>query len=73
MKKKEFTQNSSMKTEIDENRNAYKHGKKIKKQGNRVKVQGESGRLKIEMWVNTKTKVIETAYPKNEGGCIIWM
>ena len=45
-------------------RNAYKHGKKLKTQGDRVKVEGVSDGMLIQMWINTKTKVIETAYPK---------
>ena len=44
-------------------KNAYKNGKRIKTQGHKVKVHGKSGKLKIEMWVNTKTKTIESAYP----------
>jgi hypothetical protein len=43
---------------------AYKTAKKIQTQGDRVKLQGYSNGTKIEMWFNTKTKVIETAYPK---------
>ncbi|WP_284415853.1 RHS repeat-associated core domain-containing protein, partial [Acidovorax sp. SUPP3334] len=44
---------------------AYGNSKRISTQGERVLVQGQSGGKTIEMWVNTKTKVIETAYPKN--------
>jgi RHS repeat-associated protein len=44
---------------------AYSNGKRIQTQGDRVLVQGNSGGKTIEMWVNTKTKTIETAYPKN--------
>jgi RHS repeat-associated protein len=44
---------------------AYGNGKRILTQGDRVLVQGRSGGKTIEMWVNTKTKIIETAYPKN--------
>ncbi|WP_083564012.1 EndoU domain-containing protein [Chryseobacterium carnipullorum] len=40
-------------------RSAYKNSKKVKKQGDRVLLRGND----IEMWVNTKTKTIETAYP----------
>lgn len=43
---------------------AYRNAKKIKTQGDRVKLVGYSGKMKIEMWVNVKTKTIETAYPK---------
>lgn len=43
---------------------AYKNGKKLKSQGDRVKIEGYGGGMKIEMWVNLKTKIIETAYPK---------
>lgn len=45
-------------------RKAYKNGKKIQTQGNRVKIIGKSGSRVIEMWVNIETKIIETAYPK---------
>ena len=45
-------------------KNAYKNGERIKTQGDRVKIQGISDGMLIEMWVNTKTKIIETAYPK---------
>lgn len=38
---------------------AYKNSKRIKTQEERVLLQGND----IEMWVNTKTKTIETAYP----------
>jgi len=46
-------------------REAYKNGKKVKTQGDRVKVRGtdSSGRT-VEMWVNLRTKTVETAYPK---------
>jgi hypothetical protein len=44
-------------------RKAYKHGQKVETQGDRVRVVGQDGGLKIEMWVNTKTRQIETAYP----------
>jgi hypothetical protein len=32
-------------------------------QGDRVVVRGTHNKVIIEMWVNTKTKIIETAYP----------
>ncbi len=41
-------------------RQAYRFGKRIKTQGDTVKIRGNG----IEMWVNIKTKVTETAYPK---------
>ena len=44
--------------------NAYKNGKKVLTQGDRVKIIGKSGSSTIEMWVNTATKIIETAYLK---------
>lgn len=44
-------------------REAYHYGQKIESQGERVRIQGYSGKLKIEMWVNRSTKTIETAYP----------
>jgi hypothetical protein len=40
-------------------RQAYRYGERVKTQGDRVLVRGNN----IEMWVNTKTKTIETAYP----------
>lgn len=45
---------------------AYKNSKKIQTQGDSVKLQGYSGNMKIEMWVNVKTKTIKTAYPKTK-------
>ena len=43
---------------------AYKNGKRVKTQGDRIKVVGQAkdGTV-IEIWVNKATKVIETAYP----------
>lgn len=40
-------------------RQAYRNAKKIKTQEERVLLRGN----KIEMWLNTQTKTIETAYP----------
>ena len=40
-------------------REAYRNSKKIKTQGERILLRGN----KIEMWLNTQTKTIETAYP----------
>jgi len=65
---------STMKTLFDSNlspkqienmvKAAYKNAKKLKTQGNRVKVVGQSDNgTVIEMWVNKATKVIESAYP----------
>jgi len=42
---------------------AYKNGKIIENQGDRVKVQGQCEIGIIEMWFNTDTKVVETGYP----------
>lgn len=43
---------------------AYKNAKKVKTQGDRVKLRGKaSDGSVIEMWVNLKTKIMETAYP----------
>ncbi|WP_315910985.1 RHS repeat-associated core domain-containing protein [Xylanibacillus composti] len=42
---------------------AYRNSSKIQTQGERVLVQGKSNGLTIEMWVNTRSKTIETAYP----------
>jgi RHS repeat-associated protein len=46
-------------------RQAYRNGKRVRTQGDRVKVRGKDndGRT-VEMWVNTRTRTIETAYPK---------
>jgi hypothetical protein len=44
-------------------RDAYANGKKVATQGDRVKVVGQWGRCVIVMWVNVKTKNIETAFP----------
>jgi RHS repeat-associated protein len=44
-------------------RQAYRYGQRVATQGNRVVVRGESGGAKIEMWINTDTRTIETAYP----------
>jgi len=46
-------------------RQAYKNGKKIKTQTNKVVVViGEHQGLKIEMYVDIENKIIRTAYPK---------
>ncbi|MCH1625330.1 EndoU domain-containing protein [Fredinandcohnia sp. SECRCQ15] len=58
-----FPSNMNQKQIENAIRNAYRNGKRVKTQGDRVKVHGKSGGMRIEMWVNTKTKVIETAYP----------
>ena len=60
---------SSLKTLFPENmsvdqveaaiRDAYRYGNRVETQGDRVRIQGQG----IEMWVNTSTKTIETAYP----------
>ncbi|KKL25973.1 hypothetical protein LCGC14_2399920, partial [marine sediment metagenome] len=44
-------------------RQAYRRCKRIRTQGDRVLVRGEYGGKTIEMWINTVTKRIETAYP----------
>jgi RHS repeat-associated protein len=45
-------------------RDAYKCAKKMESQGDRVRVRGATSEgLTVEMWVNTSTKMIETAYP----------
>jgi uncharacterized protein RhaS with RHS repeats len=44
-------------------REAYRYGEKIGSQGDRVLMQGMSGGMTIEMWVNRATGMIETAYP----------
>lgn len=45
---------------------AYRSGKRVITQGNRVKVKGDSHGMTIEMWVNMETKTIETAYPVSQ-------
>lgn len=40
-------------------REAYRNSTKIKTQGERVLLRGNN----LEMWLNTQTKTIETAYP----------
>ncbi|HUU84928.1 MAG TPA: RHS repeat-associated core domain-containing protein [Phycisphaerae bacterium] len=44
-------------------RTAYKNCSKTRTQGERVKLVGEADGLVIEMWLNTSTNTIETAYP----------
>jgi RHS repeat-associated protein len=44
-------------------RDAYQKSSKLQTQGERVLVQGQSGKLTIQMWVNTTTKIIESAWP----------
>ena len=44
-------------------RQAYRVGERVKTQGERVVVRGQSDGLTIEMWVNATTRTIETAYP----------
>jgi len=44
-------------------RHAYRYGKKIGSQGDRVQIQGPWNGGTIEMWLNRVTKTIETAYP----------
>ena len=45
---------------------AYKYSSKLQTQGDRIQLQGWSNSfdLLIEMWINTVTYVIETAYPR---------
>ncbi len=46
-------------------RTAYRYGEKIRTQGDRVLIRGPwDGSRFIEMWVNTTTKMIESAWPK---------
>jgi len=44
-------------------REAYRFGRRVGGQGERVIVQGQAAGMTIEMWVNTATNMIETAYP----------
>jgi RHS repeat-associated protein len=45
-------------------REAYRNAERVQTQGPRVLVRGTHEGLNVEMWVNTETKVIETAYPR---------
>jgi hypothetical protein len=40
-----------------------KCAKKLKTIGNKVLVRGKVNGIDVEMWVDTATKTIETAYP----------
>jgi hypothetical protein len=44
-------------------RAAYQSSTKAGVQGDRLKLLGEGGGYTIEMWFNTATNLIETAYP----------
>jgi RHS repeat-associated protein len=44
-------------------REAYRFGQRVGGDGDRILMQGRSGGLTIEMWVNRSTRTIETAYP----------
>jgi hypothetical protein len=44
-------------------REAYTYSERIAGEGDRILLQGSSGRLTIEMWFNRATRTIETAYP----------
>jgi RHS repeat-associated protein len=46
-------------------RQAYKSGVRAASQGDRVLVVGRAEGYSVEMWINTATNVIETAYPVN--------
>jgi RHS repeat-associated protein len=41
---------------------AYKNASKLATQGDRILLQGKSGKMVIEMWLNKITNTIETAY-----------
>ena len=58
-----FPENMTAEQIEREIREAYRYGKRIKTQGDTVRIRGNGGTLDIEMWVNTVTKEIETAYP----------
>lgn len=61
-----FPNNMSTKQIEKAIRQAYKHSVKVQNQGSRIKLRGPFGNKgsMIEMWLNTETKIIETAYPK---------
>jgi RHS repeat-associated protein len=44
-------------------REAYKNAKKLQTQGERILVEGCANGWRIQMWINTATNTIETAYP----------
>ena len=46
-------------------REAYRYSSRVASQGDRVLLRGNSNSsgYVVEMWVNTSTKTIETAYP----------
>lgn len=46
---------------------AYKNSKKIKTQGNKIKLRGSYNGKTIDMWLDTKNKVLDTAYPQGWG------
>ena len=43
---------------------AYQYGERVKSQGDKVKVIGSWGDMVIEIWINVKTYIIESAWPK---------
>ena len=45
-------------------RQAYETGNKVEQQGDRFRLVGVGGGVLVEMWVNAKALVIESAYPK---------
>jgi RHS repeat-associated protein len=57
-----MNQEQVYKTVKDAYRNVHT---KLKTQGERVLVRGSSNGIEVEMWVNTNTKMVETAYPVN--------
>ena len=44
-------------------RHAYKNGKKVQSQLERVVVEGEYQGIKVRIHLNTENKIIESAYP----------
>lgn len=46
-------------------RGAYGTAQKVATQGDRVLLEGTFRGWKVEMWVNLRTKILETAYPVN--------
>jgi hypothetical protein len=44
-------------------KSAYSVAKKLSTQGDRILLRGQSGGRTVELWINTVTKMIETAYP----------
>ena len=65
LSKDKFPRNISAKSIRSMILQAYNNGKILQQQGWRIKMQGKANAWKIVMWVNYKTKIIESAWPQN--------